>query len=118
MDTGSNDLFVSTSDLNTGVYKGIGVQTEEMIRLWKKLTPENVIVDTTACVSRYKHVAYSVVSVDKENRGHVVAWLIVEKEERNAIADLLHVIRMRCGETKPRVFMSDDSSALINSWYV
>ena len=55
MDSGSEDLFVSTADLISGEFNGIGVQTEDMTRLWKKLTPENVIVDTTVELAAIKH---------------------------------------------------------------
>ena len=86
--------------------------------LWKRLGNEIIIVDSTACISKYMHVLYTIVSVDKANKGHVLAWLVVEAESKDAITPLLEVLKERCGETKPRLFVSDDAMALWNSWLV
>ena len=118
MESGTNELFVPSAHLESGVYPSFGIQTPEMVALWKELAPENVVVDSTACITRYKHVLYAVVSVAKGNRGHPLAWLVVESESHDALVPLLEELRKRCGDTRPRLFASDDAPALFNSWSV
>ena len=116
--SGKNELFVTDAQRESDLITMFGIQTAHQIELWKKMAPTVVIVDSTACVSKYKHVLYSVVSVGKDNVGHVLAWLVVESESKAAIVPLLEVLKERCGETKPRLFVSDDAPALWNSWLV
>lgn len=63
-DSGTKQLFVTDAQLESGEITMFGIQTAHQAKLWKKLTPEIVIVDSTACVSKYKHVLYSIVSIE------------------------------------------------------
>ena len=116
LDSG-NEVFVTTEELVTGKYSMFGIQTKHQRELWH-MANDIVIVDSTACVSRYRHVLWSVVSVGKDNRGHVLAWLVVQGESKDAIVPLLRELHSRCGDTHPRLFISDDAPALYNSWLV
>ena len=118
MDSGSTDFFVTPEEKESGVFTQVGIQTDAMREMWKKLTPENIVMDSTACISRYKHVLLSFVSVDRGNKGHVVAWLIVQGESEGAMTDLMEELKKRCGETKPLLFASDAAAQLFNAWLV
>ena len=118
MDAGSTDFFVTPEERESGEYTQIGIQTEEMKKKYIELTGENVVMDSTACVSRYDHVLVALVCVDKMNCGHVVAFLIVKGESEDAMKDLMFELRKRCGQAKPRIFASDAAPALFNVWLV
>ena len=111
-------MFGTAAERETGDYTMFGIQTLYQRELWKKHANEIVIVDSSAGVSRYKHVLYSIVTVDKDNVGHCIAWLIIPAESSDDIQPLLRELKRLNGDTSPRIFASDDANALYNSWLV
>ena len=111
-------MFVVPEELASGKITMFGVQTaHQRDVLWPKYAHKLMIVDSTACVTRYKHVVHGMVTVDEHNKGLSLGWLFVESESKKNILPLLKVMRERTGPTKPKVFASDDAPALFNSWY-
>lgn len=107
---------MTTEEMASGIYRQFGLQTTHQRELWAELADGIVVVDSTACVSRYDHVLWSIVAIDKENKGHVLAWLVVKGENHDDLVPLLRQLQARCGDTHPRLFISDDAPALFNSW--
>ena len=76
--------------------------------------PRTLCADGTHKLNQYGHILLSLLVINDNGQGLVVAWAITSRENGTIWMIMCRNLRPKCLQCKPEVFMSDDTNSAWN----
>lgn len=106
-----SDLFAVCSDDFI-----LCIQTKFQKDCFTKFAKNVICVDATHCTTQYDFKLVTILVMDEFGEGIPAAWMVSNREDTNTLKHFFEALKIKVGDVKVEVFMSDDASQYYNAW--